>query len=276
MHPIAAVDATAQIAGDEWYRISTQDIVPEPPNRAMRSFGTFDLFEGDVFVDTGTTTRDVDITVEEWASEAPLRIAGDRRFAEVVEMSVTLLTRRLRILAADGTQLLARDLDGGAGSYRMRLYARYLDVRRQRHLLRLWPAPAKPMWIYQLDRDGQPIERPDRATSEILEVAMTPDQASIVRTEVEQMAIMEIQNGDIDDIVEDCDRIRDSITVHAGAGGVEQVALTPRQWKVAIAVLEHHSGLAPTPSDAEALRHVRDLIVSAIGHRLPAGRVYGQ
>lgn len=31
------------------------------------------------------------------------------------------------------------------------------------------------------------------------------------------MAIMEVQNGDIDDIVEDCDQIRDAIDVHAAS-----------------------------------------------------------
>lgn len=276
MLPLAAADATVQIIEDEWYRISTQDIVPQPPNRAMRSYGTLDLFEGDVFVGTGTTARDVDITIEEWGDEAPLRISGNGRFAEVVEMSVTFETDRLRILAADGSQLLALDLEGGAGSYRLRLYSRYLDVRRQRHLLRIWPAPKEPEWIYQLDHDAQPVERPDRTAGETLEVAMTPDEANIVRTEVQQMAVLEVQNGDIDDIVEDCDRIRDTIDAHSASADDVPVALTARQWKVAIAVLEHHSNLASDPSDAEAMRNVQNLIVSAIGHRLPPGRVYGQ
>ncbi len=127
-------------------------------------------------------------------------------FAEVVESSVSFEAARLRVLSASGLQALALDLEGGTGMYRLRLYSRYLDTRRQWHLLRLWPAVTAPEWIYQLDDDGQPIERPDRTATETFEVKMTTDQVGIVRAEVRKMALMEIEEGDVDDIVEDCDR----------------------------------------------------------------------
>jgi hypothetical protein len=146
VHPLATADATVHVTEDEWYRISTSDTVPGAPDRTMRSYGTLDLFEGDVFVGTGTTTRDIDIAVEEWGSEPPLRINDSGGFAEVVEMSVPIEAARLRVLEANGSPALALDLEGGTGAYRLRLYSKYLDIRRKRHLLRLWPAPAAPEW----------------------------------------------------------------------------------------------------------------------------------
>jgi hypothetical protein len=275
VHPLATADATVHVTEDEWYRISTSDTVPGAPDRTMRSYGTLDLFEGDVFVGTGSTTRDIDIAVEEWGSEPPLRINDSGGFAEVVEMSVPIEAARLRVLEANGSPALALDLEGGTGAYRLRLYSKYLDIRRKRHLLRLWPAPAAPEWTYQLDDDSQPVERPDRAATETFEVTMTADQASVVRTEVQEMAVMEIQSGDIDDIVEDCQQIRDIIDSYAVSAGEVTVALTARQWKVALAVLEHNSNLASDPARADAMRRIQEVIVSQAGHRLPPGRVYG-
>jgi hypothetical protein len=275
MRPLATGDATLHIGEDEWYRISTSDTVPLAPDRTMRSYGTLDQFEGDVFVSTGTTASDIDITVEEWGIEPPLRINDSGRFAEVVEISVPFEAARLRVLAANGSQALALDLEGGTGAYRLRLYSQYLDIRRQRHLLRLWPAPAAQVWIYQLDNDAQPVDRPDRTATETFEVTMTADQAYIVRTEAQEMAVMEIQSGDIDDIAQDCEQIRDAIDSDAVSAGEVSVALTARQWKVALAVLEHQSDLASDPADAHAMRHIRDMIVSQVGRLLPPGRVYG-
>lgn len=275
MHPLATADATVHIREDEWYRISTSDAVPGAPDRTMRSYGTLDLFEGDVFVGTGTTARDIDIAVEEWGVEPPLRITTSGGFAEVVEISVPFEAPRLRLLEANGSQALAMDLEDGAGAYRLRLYSQYLDIRHKRHLLRLWPAPTEREWTYQLDDDAQPVDRPGRTATETFEVTMTADQASTVRTEVQEMAVMEIQSGDIDDIVEDCQQIRDVIDSHAVSAGEVTVALTARQWKVALAVLEHHSDLASDPARADAMRRIRDVIISQVGRRLPPGRVYG-
>ncbi|MCO5994763.1 hypothetical protein [Actinoallomurus rhizosphaericola] len=274
MRPLATADAAVRIESDEWYRISTGDAVPDAPDRTTRSYGTLDLFEGDVFVNTGTTARDIDIDIEEWSVEPPLRIDDSDGFAEVVEISVSFETARLRIFAANGSQKLALDLEGGAGTYRLRLHSQYLDIRHKRHLLRLWPASMTQEWTYQLDHDRQPVERPDR-TTETFEVTMTADQANIVRTEVRAMAALEIQNGDIDDIVEDCQQIRAVIESHDVSTGQLPVALTARQWKVTLATLEHPGSLASDPVRAEAMRRIRDEIVSQIGHHLPPGRVYG-
>jgi hypothetical protein len=275
VRPLARADATVQITEKEWYRISTSDTVPDAPDRTMRSYGTFDLFEGDVFVDTGTTARDVDITVEEWGIEPPLRITDSGGFAEVVEISVPFQAAGLRVLEANGSELLALDLEGGTGIYRLRLYSRYLDIRRQRHLLRLWPAPTAREWIYQLDDDAQPVERPDRTSTETFEVMMTAGQANIIRIEAQEMSIIEAQAGDIDDIVEDCLQIRDAIEYRAAPAGKVSVALTARQWKVALAVLEHRSSLASDLVEAGTMRHTGNVVLTQVGDRLPPGRVYG-
>jgi hypothetical protein len=274
VRPLATADASVHITEDEWYRISTRDTIPDAPDRTRRSHGTLDLFEGDVFVSTGTTARDIDIAVEEWGIEPPLRIDDSGGFAQVVEISVRFEAARLRVLEANGSPALAVELQGGTGAYRLRLHSRYLDIRRQQHLLRLWPAPTAREWIYRLDDDAQPVERPDRTATEIIDVTMTADQANIVRAEVQEMAVMEVQSGDIDDIVEDCHQIRDIIDSHAVSTGELSVALTARQWKVALAVLEHHSELASEPAEADTMRRIRDVIVSQVGH-LPPGRVYG-
>lgn len=275
MRMLASADATVQVIEDEWYRISTSDIVPDAPDRTMRSYGTLGLFEGDVFVDTGTTARDVAITVEEWSTEPPLRIADSGGFAEVVETSVPFEATRLRVLEANGSEALALDLNGGISTYRLRLYSRYLDVRRIQHLLRLWPAPTDKVWIYQLDEDGQPAQRPDRSATDTLGVTMTAGQANTIGLEAEVMAVLEVQDGDIDDIVEDCLQIRDLIPDRADPAPRVTVALTVRQWKVALAVLDHRSTSFVEPDRAEAMADVRDLIEAQIGDRLPPGRVYG-
>jgi hypothetical protein len=275
VRPLARADATVRIREDEWYRISTGDTVPGAPDRTMRSYGTLDLFEGDVFVSTGTTARDIDIAIEEWGIEPPLRINDSGGFAEVVEISVPFAAALLRVFEANGSQALALDLEGGTGVYRLRLYSQNLDICHKRFLLRLWPAPTAREWTYQLDDEAQPVERPDRAATETFEVMMTADQAIIVRTEVQEMAVVEIQSGDIDDIVEDCHQIRDIIDSHAVSAGEVSVLLTARQWKVALAVLEHHSDLASDPARADAMRRIRDGIVSQAGNHLPPGRVYG-
>ncbi|TDD21192.1 hypothetical protein E1287_40810 [Actinomadura sp. KC06] len=275
MGPLARVEAAMQIIDDAWYRISTSEVVPDAPDRTMRSFGTFDFFEGDVFVDTGTTTRDVEIAVEEWDAEPPLLISDGGGFAEVVEISVPFEVARLRVLEASGSQALALEFEGGEGCYRLRLYARYLDPRRQRHLLRLWPAPAAREWIYQLDDDAQPVERPDRSGTETFAVTMTAGQATVVRREVDQMAIMETQTGDIDDIVEDCLQISAAIESRAAPAGEAAVALTVRQWKVALAVLDQRALDVGDPDWAREIRRVHDVIDAQIGERLPPGRVLG-
>lgn len=285
MPPLGRADATVHISEDAWYRIATGDVVIGAPDRTMRSYGTLDRFEGDVLVDTGTTARTVDITVEEWGAEPDLRAPGGR-FAEVVEDSVPFEAARLRVLEADGSELLAIDLRGGTGDYRLRLYSRYLDTRHVRHLLRLWPAPTAREWHYQLDEDdGQPVERPDRSSTETFAVTMTSAQAKTIETETRQMVILETQAGDIDDVVEDCLQISDVIGEPADRARQVAVALTARQWKVALAVLEQRStdaddayaeGLDPDAADAAVtMRRTHELIVSQIGDRLPAGRVLG-
>ncbi|MFI0366271.1 hypothetical protein ACH35V_00245 [Actinomadura sp. 1N219] len=284
MHPLASAGATVQVTENGWYQISTSDVVAAAPSRTMpgRSYPTLDFHKGDVIVDTGNTDGVVDIAVEEWGAEPALHIPGSGGFAEVVEESVPFEAARLRILAADGSQLLALDLAGGIGNYRLRLYSRYLNPRRQRHLLRLWPAPAAPMWDYHLDEDGRPMERPDRTTTETLTVVLSAEQADTLWNEVNEMALNEVTNGDVDDIVEDCHRICDIIP--ARNDRAQQAALTVRQWKVALAVLEHRNTFFdevdpdddPDAADAAAtMRRTRKAIISQIGDRLPAGRVLG-
>lgn len=275
MRPLASVEAAVRIVEDEWYRISTSDVVPDAPDRTMRSFGTFDFFGGDLFIDTGTTTRDLDIAVEEWGAEPPLRISNGGGFAKVAEISVPFEAARLRLLKANGFQALTLNLEGGVGDYRLRLYARYLDVRHQRHLLRIWPAPPAREWTYQLDDDAQPVQRPDRTGTETLQVTMTAEQANIARREVEQMAIMETQSGDIDDIVEDCHQISDAIEALAVPAGEVAIALTTRQWKVVLAVLDQRGTDVGEPNWARRIRHAHEVIDVQIGDRLPPGRVLG-
>ncbi|MFD0540841.1 hypothetical protein ACFQY7_50535 [Actinomadura luteofluorescens] len=52
-------------------------------------------------------------------------------------------------------------------------------------------------------------------------------------------------------------------------------ALTVRQWKVALAVLDHRAEVVGEPDWAERLRRVHETIVAQVGNRLPPGRVYG-
>lgn len=274
MHPLASAEGTVHIVGDEWYRISTREDVSAAPDRTMRSYGTLDAFEGDVFIDTGTTTGVVDVVVEEWAAEPALEVTGGG-FAEVVETSVSFDAARLRVVAASGPEVLALDLGSGTGDYRLRLYSQFLTPRHQTHLLRVWPAPAAREWNYHLDDVGRPVPRPDRNATESLTVSMTHEQANTLFMEAQEMALLETQKGDIDDIVEDCLRIRDIVGYRAEPTGDVTLALTARQWKVALAVLGHR-GTAVIEADwAQALRRTHDVIDSQIGNRLPPGRVYG-
>ncbi|NDU71584.1 hypothetical protein GWI34_02940 [Actinomadura sp. DSM 109109] len=272
MHPLASAEGAASTTGDTWYRISTGDDVPTAPDRTRRSHGTVDVFQGDLFIDAGTTTATVEITMEAWAAEPPLR-AAPGGFAEVVETSVAVRAARVRVLAADGSEVLA--LDAGAGDHRLRLYSRFLDPRRQTHLLRLWPAAPARDWDYALDGDGQPVPRPDRGATETLTVAMPADQANALRMEVEETALLETQRGDVDDVVEDCLRIRELVEYRTDPAGEVRPALTARQWKVALAVLDHRAEVVAEPDWAERLRAAHQTITAQIGSRLPPGRVYG-
>ncbi|RFS82206.1 hypothetical protein D0T12_28640 [Actinomadura spongiicola] len=166
-------------------------------------------------------------------------------------------------------------MTGGAGDYQLRLYARYLNVRHQRHLLRLWPSPKAPMWTYQLDDEAQPIERPDRTGTETLQVTMTADQLDTLRLEVEQMALLETWSGDIDDIVEDCRQITDATEPLTATSDDVTVALTVRQWKVVLAVLEQRGPEVPKQDRARCIRQTHKVIDTQIRHRLPPGRVLG-
>ncbi|MFI0404839.1 hypothetical protein [Actinomadura sp. 3N508] len=274
MHPLASAQGVLHVTTDQWYRISTSDNPPAVPDLTMRSQGTLSTFAGDMLVDTGTTTSVVDITAEDWAAEPPLHVAGGS-FAEVAEASVSFSTERLRVLAADGSEVLALDLGGGTG-HRLRLYSRYLTPRHQTHLLRFWPVPAAaPAWDYQLDDDGQPIARPDRSATATLAVTMTAEQANTLSIEAQEMAFSEVQNGDIDDIAEDCEQIRDIIGYQAEPAGDVTVALTPRQWKVALATLEHRSGTGEEDDHAGSMQRIVETIQRQVGDRLPPGRVFG-
>ncbi|GAA4235596.1 hypothetical protein GCM10022254_43180 [Actinomadura meridiana] len=274
MPPLASSQGVVHIVTEQWYRISTSDNLPAVPDLTMRSHGTLDAFEGDVLVNTGTTASVIDITAEDWAAEPPLRVAGGS-FAEVTETFVSVGAGRLRVLAASGPEVLALDLGGDAG-HRLRLYSRYLTPRHQTHLLRLWPVPAAaPDWDYQIDDDGQPIVRPDRSSTETLTVTMTTEQCNTLSTEVQEMALSEIQNGDIDDIAEDCREIRDIIGYKTEPGGEVPVTLTTRQWKVALATLEHRSHIGEVDDYTRSMLYVLDTIRRQVSDRLPRGRVFG-
>ncbi|MFD0540840.1 hypothetical protein ACFQY7_50530 [Actinomadura luteofluorescens] len=162
MQPLASAEGVARTIEDAWYRISTAEDVPAVPDRTRRGHGTLDVFAGDLLIDAGTTTGTVEITVEEWAAEPPLH-AAPGGFAEVVETSVPFRVARVRVLAADGSDVLALGLNGGAGDYRLRLYSRFLDPRSQAHVLRLWPAAAARDWHYRLDDEGRRSPDPTAA-----------------------------------------------------------------------------------------------------------------
>lgn len=281
MRPLGSADATVLITENGWYQLTTSGTAAHGRTMPKLSYPTLGFRDRDLVVGTGNTDGVVDITVEEWGSEPALRIHGSGGFAEVVEMSVPFEAARLRVLAAGGSQLLTLDLAGGIGTYRVRLYSHYLGPRHKRHLLRLWPAPAARIWDYHLDEKGQPKERPDRSATDTLVVVLSAEQVDTLWDEANEMALLEVTNGDIDDIVEDCRQICD--IVPARSDRAQQVALTARQWKVALAVLEHRSAsfdeldsVDPDAADAAAtMRRTRDLIISQIGDRLPAGRVLG-
>ncbi|RKS79687.1 hypothetical protein BZB76_1162 [Actinomadura pelletieri DSM 43383] len=275
MSPLDRAEAAVQVSEDGWYRVSTGDLVPDAPDWTMRNFGTFNFSEGDLFIGTGTTTHVVDIAVELWSEPPPLRLSGGGGWAEVAEVSVPFMVARLRILDAEGSQALALDFDGGADDYRLRLYARYLDVQRQRHLLLLWPSPKAPRWTYQLDDDAQPIERPDRTGTETLQATMSADQLDTLRLEVEQMALLQTWAGDIDDIVEDCRQITGATEPLTATSDDVTVALTVRQWKVVLAVLEQRGPEVPEQDRARCIRQTHEVIDTQIGDRLPPGRVLG-
>jgi hypothetical protein len=273
---VGRATTSLRIGEEEYYLVSADETAPEV-GRPVITYGA-SLFgptsSGVIVVPTSAPVRQVDVTVEEWEDSPALHRAGGG-FARVAEISAAFHLSRLRLLNADGSDSVTLELTGGAGMYRLRLHTVHLDHSHERHLLRLWPADEARPWDYQLDEDGAPIERPDRSATETLTVTMTAEQANTIGIEAQEMAILESQAGDIDDIVEDCLRISDIIPHHNAPAAQVTVALTIRQWKVALAVLDHRGPIVGESHSAEVMRRTRDVIDAQIGSRLPPGRVYG-
>lgn len=274
--PVGRAKESLRIGEEEYYLVAADETAPEV-GRPVLTYGA-SLFgptsSGVIVVHTSAPVRQVDVTVEEWEELPTLHRAGGG-FAAVGEISAAFHLARLRLLNSDGSDSATLELAGGAGMYRLRLHTAHLDHSHERHLLWIWPADEARPWDYQLDESGAPVERPDRSATETLAVTMTAGQANTIELEAQEMAILESQAGDIDDIVEDCLQIDDIVPYRADPTPQVTVALTARQWKVVLAVLEHRITVVSEPDRVEDLRQTRDMIDAQIGDRLPPGRVYG-
>jgi len=273
--PLASSHVSLEIGDQESYRIAIGDA--EPPDRPVPRGGVLvERAPGLFVVTTGAPERRVDVTLEEWPSEPPLSLDGGP-LKKLVEVSAAVSGPPLmRVLSDDGAQALRMPLqDPAGGSFRIRLSVHRIGHFHAGHVLRLWPAPTAREWHYQLDEDGRPVARPDRSTTATLRVILSAEQANTLSMEAEEMAAIETENGDIDDIVEDCLQICDIVGYRTEPAGEVTVALTARQWKVTLAVLEHRGTVVGDPGRADVLRRAHDAIDTRIGNRLPPGRVFG-
>lgn len=273
----AHANATLVIPGETGYLIAvTETAASAATGRSSLVFAGYqtvsELSPGLLAVASDVPDLRVDITVEVWGEQPPL--SDDGGFAEVVEVSPSAETDRLRVLTEGGSLVLEVPATGtldGTARCRLRLYVRYLHPRHAVHVVQAWPAGPElagaQEWTYLLDERGNPVPRVDRTGGERVTLTLSAGQANAISMEAQERAILESQSGDVDDIADDCVRIRELIGYRADPSGEVEVALTAGEWELVVTVLNmgmERFADGGEPGYREELRQAREAVVSQL------------